>query len=95
MRRAKTVLGRLTSRMRDCEEVRMLMSEYVDDELDAAGVERVESHVGRCKRCRLVLANLRVTVARLGGLAAAAPLEPPSREATERITSAWRHADRG
>jgi len=74
-----------------CEEVRALMSDYVDGELPAKGRRRVERHIVFCRPCRRVLANLRRTLAGLSRLA-----EHPSPQAedaagvAERVRRAWR-----
>lgn len=44
---------------RECEEVRVLMSDYVEEDLDPNGRRRIDEHVEFCPRCRTVLANLR------------------------------------
>ncbi len=44
------------------------LSEYVDDELDAGGRDRVERHVGACPECRRALVTLKRTLAALMGL---------------------------
>lgn len=90
MNRMQKLLARLTGRDRDCEEVRALMSDYVDGDLESGGVERVDAHVGRCPRCRHVLSNLRLTIDKLTGLRTTTPATEPSDEAAERIQSAWR-----
>jgi anti-sigma factor RsiW len=73
---------------RECEEVRTLFTDYLDDELDADGRRRVEHHVGFCPRCRRVLGNLRHTLAgaRLLGERPAAGTD----EVAERVQRAWR-----
>lgn len=35
-----------------CEEIHDLMSGYLDDELDKAGIERLETHLTQCEKCR-------------------------------------------
>jgi anti-sigma factor RsiW len=47
---------------------RRRLSEYVDDELDAAGRERVERHVHLCPSCWRLLETLKRTLAGLMGL---------------------------
>jgi predicted anti-sigma-YlaC factor YlaD len=76
---------------RECEEVRTLFSDYADAALEPAQRHRVEEHVGMCRRCRQVLANLRTTLARLSHLAETTP--PGARDADsagERLSRAWR-----
>lgn len=45
-----------------CREIFALLSEYLDDELDPALCERIESHNADCARCEAFLASLRATV---------------------------------
>jgi len=74
-----------------CEQVRGLMSDYVDEDIDDADRRRVERHVLMCRPCRRVLGNLRQTVGRLSHLREA---EPPSggdpADVAERLRSGWR-----
>jgi anti-sigma factor RsiW len=90
MNRMQKLLARLLGRDRDCEEIRALMSDYVDGDLESDGIGRVDAHVGRCPRCRRVLANLRLTVDRLTRLGTSTSAPEPSDDAAERIQSAWR-----
>jgi anti-sigma factor RsiW len=46
------------------------LSDYVDQELDPSGRNRVEKHVGVCPQCRRVLATLRRTLRELRELGA-------------------------
>ena len=88
----KRVLRRLRGRgPRECAEVRELMSDYVDRELDAGSQTRVEGHVGFCPRCRQVLGNLRATLERVGLLSGTVPdaADDPDQVA-ERIARSWR-----
>ena len=72
----------------ECEHVRGLMSDYVEDELNTAGKARVELHLGICPRCRRVASNLRATLERVRSLRAREPVETD--DAAERISSSWR-----
>jgi len=76
---------------RKCEEVRALLSEYVDDELDREDRRRVERHVRFCHRCHTVLGNLRQTLGGLRGLRAEDPAggEDPDAVAA-RVARGWR-----
>lgn len=74
---------------RDCEDVRELMSEYVDGELDPAKHRHVEDHVGICRPCRQVLENLRHTLARLRRLGGRPEAEDTDAVA-ERARRNWR-----
>ncbi|MCH7998828.1 MAG: zf-HC2 domain-containing protein [Chloroflexi bacterium] len=46
------------------------LSAYIDGELDASAVERLERHLAACGRCRQEMEQLRATVAALQGLPA-------------------------
>ncbi len=76
---------------RKCEEVRALMSEYVDRELEREGRKRVERHVRFCHRCHTVLGNLRQTLGGLRGLREEAPAgaDDPA-EVAARVSRGWR-----
>lgn len=78
-------------RVRECEEVRALLSDYVDDELEPQDRRRIDEHVGFCPRCRTALANLRLTLDRLRGLSKKPPQDARDAEAAvERIRTSWR-----
>jgi anti-sigma factor RsiW len=65
------VIRRLLQRRRFMREHRWThthLSDYLDGNLDRAGRERVEDHVGLCPQCRRVLATLRRTLAGLRAL---------------------------
>jgi anti-sigma factor RsiW len=47
------------------------MSDYLDGELGASALVRIERHLGECQECRRLLAGLRVVVDRLRRLPAA------------------------
>ena len=76
---------------RECEEVRGLMSEYVEEQLNADGRKRVDEHAQFCPRCRTVLANLRQTLARVHSLRGSSPPgADDADEVAERVSRAWR-----
>ena len=78
-------------RVRECEEIRALLSDYVDDELDPQDRRRIDEHVGFCPRCRRALANLRLALDRLRGLSKKPPQAAGDLEAAvERIRTSWR-----
>ena len=62
------------------------LSEYFDDDLDAADRARVEDHVGRCPECRRVLAGLKAVVVALARLREHAPIDVAPR-AIDRLRS--------
>ncbi|NOZ23726.1 MAG: zf-HC2 domain-containing protein [Planctomycetes bacterium] len=51
-----------------CDEAIDLLSEYMDDELDAEQRKEVEAHVMACAKCRRELDTLRATVTLVGSL---------------------------
>lgn len=52
----------------DCAAVEPLHSAFIDGELDTAEQVRVETHLGRCERCRHLVDSLRATRAVLRNL---------------------------
>jgi anti-sigma factor RsiW len=53
---------------RNCREVRALMSDYLDDELDPRDAAHVARHARWCPNCRRMLQNIRRTIGGLRGL---------------------------
>ena len=51
-----------------CQEVVELLSAYLDGELDPLTLERVETHLGGCDGCTMVVEELRETIRLSGGL---------------------------
>jgi hypothetical protein len=87
----KRTLARLMgANPRECEEVRATFSDYLDRDLPLEQATRLEAHLGRCRRCRQALTNLRVT---LGGLGRLGSVEPGDRDAADRALQAWRARD--
>ena len=81
----------LKRNLQECEEVRALMSDYVDEELADDGRRRVERHVRFCRPCSRVLANLRQTLGRLSHLGQSPQTGAEDEEqVAERLRSAWR-----
>ena len=52
----------------DCEEVRDLSSDYIDEELDQATADKVSSHLDWCGPCNAFVNTLRATVRILRGM---------------------------
>lgn len=77
---------------RSCEEVRALMSDRLDDDLDDRTRRRVDRHVRFCPRCRRVLGNLRATIDGLVHLRSPGDDESES-ELIERLRRSWRDSD--
>lgn len=81
----------LTRDLRECEEVRALMSDYLDGDLPKKRRFRVTRHLLFCRPCRRVLANLRRTVGRLRGLSSSPPPQAQDEAlVAERVLEAWR-----
>lgn len=57
-----------------CQEVRLLLSDYLDGEVSAAEGEMVKAHLAGCESCARELAMLRSTA---GMLASVGEVEPP------------------
>jgi Putative zinc-finger len=54
--------------MMDCSEIRTLLSEYLDDALDAKVKAMVQEHLGTCPACREELDSLKTLVEGIGSL---------------------------
>lgn len=61
---------------RDHRWARERMSEFLDGELAAARITRMEQHLGECEECRRLLAGLHQTVAALHRLSTPGGLDP-------------------
>ncbi len=61
-----------------CDETMSRMSDHLDGELRPRTERRVLRHLGRCDRCRAMLASLQRTVERLRDLGASAEPAPAS-----------------
>jgi putative zinc finger protein/predicted integral membrane protein DUF2275 len=82
--------------MKECRDIRELMSAALDGELAPAEQARLDSHLPGCPRCRAALAELRATVRLVKGVEA---VEPPPwltakvmarlRSETEQRRSLW------
>jgi len=57
----------------NCEEIRELLSEYVDGVLDPKTKALVNEHLSTCKACQAELASLKALVRELGSLESVAP----------------------
>ena len=57
----------------NCEEIKELLSEYVDGVLDAKTKALVDEHLSTCKGCKEELASLKALVNELGSLEPVAP----------------------
>jgi hypothetical protein len=58
----------------ECEDVRAILSEYMDDVLDPDKKALVEKHLHACRACETELASLRAVAMELGSMK---PVEPP------------------
>jgi predicted anti-sigma-YlaC factor YlaD len=57
----------------ECQEVRQLLSAWLDNELDAAASKAVAAHLDKCKACRRHWCKLRTLEAALGDLTVPVP----------------------
>jgi len=57
----------------NCSEIKELLSEYVDEVLDAKTKALVDEHLSTCKDCQQELASLKTLVNELGSLESVAP----------------------
>ena len=69
-----------------CPEVVELLTDWVEGALDATTGARVEAHLDGCDGCTAYLAQLRVTVALLGGLVS----PTPSNQLCDELVAAFR-----
>ncbi len=46
----------------NCRGVIHELSDYLDGELDAAEIAEIQTHIDRCKKCRLVVDTTRKTI---------------------------------
>lgn len=68
-----------------CEEIKELLSEYVDGELSAADAASVEEHLAGCEACRAELEALRQTAALVRSLPRADAPQGLARHVTESV----------
>jgi hypothetical protein len=71
----------------ECDEVRELLSPYLDGELDSDERQRVDSHIESCQSCREALSSLRETVSLIQSM----PIIEPSRSfaISETVKKSW------
>ena len=60
------------------------MSEYIDAEMTAASIRRIERHTDACRECRALLASLQTMISALAGLSAP-PAEPVAGDVAARV----------
>ena len=58
-----------------CEEVRELLQDYLDDELDPGQAGQMDEHIGSCTGCQEELAAYRSLLVKASGLYS--EVEPP------------------
>jgi len=71
-----------------CQQLVELVSDYVDDRLDAPVRERFEAHLGVCPDCREYVDQVRESVRALGGLPEDA-LSAATRDELLRAFTGW------
>ena len=57
----------------NCDDVKELLSEYVDETLDAKPKALVEKHLSTCKGCQQEVVSLRALISDLGSMESIAP----------------------
>jgi anti-sigma factor RsiW len=78
--------------MLTCAELVLLVSEYLDGELDAADTQRFEEHIAICPPCRGYLAQMRETKAQVGRLTEDSLPEPMQDHLLNAFRN-WKQAD--
>jgi anti-sigma factor RsiW len=74
-----------------CEELVGLVTDYMDDALDADGRRAVEEHLEVCRGCVNHVGQMRVTVKAVEGLREES-LPPPTREELLELFREWRRS---
>lgn len=69
-----------------CQELVELVTDYLEDALDAATRARFEHHLGLCPGCEVYLRQMEETAARLGTV----PVESLSPDAQSTLLEAFR-----
>lgn len=72
-----------------CEQFVELVTEYLEDAMDAETRADFEAHVARCRGCETYLDQIRATVRQAGTLKAD-DLSPPARDRLLEAFSEWR-----
>ena len=65
----------------DCEEVRELSSDYLDDDLEQASANQVTEHIKGCPPCNSFINTLKATI----GLLRGTPRQDPPADFKERL----------
>jgi len=73
----------------DCEELVELVTEYLEDALEASERTRLEEHLAGCDGCTVYLEQMRTTI-RLTGMLTGDGIPAEGREALLRVFRAWR-----
>jgi anti-sigma factor RsiW len=75
-----------------CEELVELVTDYMDDALDAAKRRAVEEHLDVCSGCVHHVGQMRVTIEAVHGLREES-LPPPTREELLELFREWRRSE--
>ncbi len=72
-----------------CRQMVELVSDYLEDRLDAPARERFEEHLAVCPDCQEYVEQVRRTVLTLGRLPAEEELSPAARDEVLRAFADW------
>lgn len=78
-----------------CEESRMQLVDYLDDELARPEREQLAAHLQACPDCRELAKRLEQSLAVFKSAAVEAPVEKPAGEVIELPRLSWRRRRRG
>jgi predicted anti-sigma-YlaC factor YlaD len=79
----------MSQRRINCRELVELVTEYLENTLDAVTKARFEDHLGRCDGCGAYVDQMRKTIA-LAGRLHEDDIAPPAREALLAAFRGWR-----
>lgn len=78
-----------TSAALTCQELVELVTDYLEDQLEAGERERFKAHLGFCPGCQTYLEQMRVTVKAIGRVTEES-LEPTTRDALLELFRDWK-----
>ena len=89
-------LAEMQARLRDlpCNEFVELVTDYLEDAVNAPDRDRMDQHLRLCEGCRTYLDQMRVTIASMRRLADPTD-DPAARVALQAVFRAWRQDREG
>ena len=89
-------LAAMEDRLRDlpCDEFVELVTDYLEDAVDARGRERIDDHLRLCEGCRTYLDQMRETIRALGH-AIGPEDDPAARRSRRAACRIWHHGGLG